>query len=127
MGKKQGDNNRTAIKISLIGAAATIIAAIIGAYITGILSKNDQPKTSETPVIGERHESTSKKDISVPEKQQKSMLTVQADDPIVFKTIKGDCYHKEDCGYLRGMDIPIKLSEAKALKLKPCRRCKPPE
>jgi len=122
-GAKKSKRIDSTILAAIIGAVALIITAIIPV----ILSKNDQPKTSEIPVTEVRLENTSKKPISVPEGQQRGMLTIQADDPIVFKTIKGDCYHKEDCGYLRGKGIPIKLSEAKALKLKPCRRCKPPE
>jgi hypothetical protein len=123
MQKKRGDNNRTSIIIALMGAAATIIAAIL----TGILSNSVKLKLPEIPITVERHDTTLKKDIPGPDKQQKNVLTVQADDPIFYKTLTGNCYHRGDCGFLKGSRIPVRLNEAKALMLKPCRRCKPPE
>lgn len=128
MGKKRNKKIRTEILIALIGAASAIIAAIIAAIIPWILSnynKNKPHRPLKPPVvIEERQVTNTKEDLPVSEKQEKN-LTLNA-DPIVYKALTGTCYHNEDCGYLKGRKIPVRLNEAKALKLKPCKRCKPP-
>lgn len=50
-----------------------------------------------------------------------------ADDgkTIVYRTKTGECYHRENCSYLRS-SIPITLEVAVAYGLRPCSRCKPP-
>ena len=53
-------------------------------------------------------------------KQQKD-----AEDPIVYITRTGECYHRGNCGYLRRSKIPMKLSQAKN-RYRPCSRCGPP-
>ncbi|HLP62790.1 MAG TPA: hypothetical protein VK186_28385 [Candidatus Deferrimicrobium sp.] len=112
------------ILASLIGAAATIIAVIIPLILNNY--NKHKPHTSpRTPVVIEKRQVTdTKEDLPVSEKQEK-ILTLKP-DPIVYKAITGTCYHNKDCGYLKGRKIPIRLNEAKALKLKPCKRCKPP-
>ncbi|MCU0288155.1 MAG: hypothetical protein MUF15_17390 [Acidobacteria bacterium] len=111
---------------SIIGAAAIIIAAII----PSISSNCNKHKPSRQPklpvVIEERQVTDTEKDLPGSEKQEKNIVTLNV-DPIVYKAITGTCYHNENCGYLKGRKIPVRLNEAKALKLKSCKRCKPPE
>ena len=47
-------------------------------------------------------------------------------DPIVYVTRTGKCYHRGSCGYLRKSKIPMKLSEARK-RYRPCSRCRPPQ
>lgn len=122
MAKKRNKKIRTEILIALIGAASVIIAAII----PWILSNYNKHKPPKPPVVIEEQQVTdTKEDLPVSEKQEK-ILTLKP-DPILYKAITGTCYHNEDCGYLKGRKIAVRLNEANALKLKPCKRCKPPE
>ena len=51
---------------------------------------------------------------------------VNRNDPIVYVTRTGKCYHRGSCSYLRKSKIPIKLSEARK-RYRPCSRCRPPQ
>jgi hypothetical protein len=48
------------------------------------------------------------------------------DDPIVYVTRTGACYHRATCGYLLKSKIPMKLSEARK-RYRPCSKCRPPQ
>lgn len=50
----------------------------------------------------------------------------QEEDPTVYITKSGKCYHRKSCIYLKKSCIEIKLSVAKKNKYKPCSKCKPP-
>ena len=50
---------------------------------------------------------------------------VNRNDPIVYVTRTGKCYHRGSCSYLRKSKIPMRLSEARK-RYRPCSRCKPP-
>lgn len=43
----------------------------------------------------------------------------------VYKTKTGDCYHRDNCRYLRKSKIAISLTEAKQEGLRPCSICNP--
>jgi len=49
----------------------------------------------------------------------------KADDPIVYVTRTGACYHRASCSSLSRSKIPMQLSEAKK-RYRPCSRCNPP-
>ncbi len=61
MENKRGGSYRIAIIVAVIGAAATIIGAII----TGILSDHGQPGSTERIVIQERDDASPRKNISM--------------------------------------------------------------
>ena len=48
-----------------------------------------------------------------------------ANDPVVYATRTGECYHRSSCSSLRSSRIPMKLSEARS-RYRPCSRCSPP-
>lgn len=47
-------------------------------------------------------------------------------DTIVYKTKTGKAYHKAGCSSLSKSKIEIKLKDAVAAGLTPCKNCKPP-
>ncbi len=51
---------------------------------------------------------------------------VAADDELVYITPHGQRYHRKE-GQFAKSAAPVKLAEAKARKLTPCARCKPPQ
>jgi hypothetical protein len=63
----------------------------------------------------------------VPEKNEDITGNEQIEDKILYRTETGKCYHREGCTSLKKSKITIKLSEAKKYRLKPCKKCKPPE
>ncbi len=44
----------------------------------------------------------------------------------VYRTPKGEKYHRGDCGYVQGKAIALSLKEAKGMDLTPCKVCRPP-
>lgn len=44
----------------------------------------------------------------------------------VYRTPKGEKYHRGDCGYVKGKAIALSLKEAKGMGLTPCKVCRPP-
>ncbi len=53
--------------------------------------------------------------------------TVITDEEImVYKTKNGECYHLSGCPSLNSSKKEISLNEAKAMGLRPCKRCEPP-
>ena len=57
--------------------------------------------------------------------EDKTSNQVDKDDPIVYVTRTGQCYHSSYCSYLRRSKIPMKLSEARRY-YRPCSKCNPP-
>jgi len=51
---------------------------------------------------------------------------VDKDDPIVYVTRTGECYHRGTCRYLSKSKIPMKLSIARQ-RYRPCSKCNPPQ
>ena len=43
----------------------------------------------------------------------------------VYRTITGECYHTDECIYLKSK-ISLSLKEAANMGLRPCSRCSPP-
>ncbi|MFH1905357.1 MAG: hypothetical protein ABIK53_07555 [bacterium] len=62
----------------------------------------------------------------VPSSATRVSSDANRNDPIVYVTRTGKCYHRDSCSYLRKSKIPMKLSEARKL-YRPCKRCKPPQ
>jgi len=51
--------------------------------------------------------------------------TTDNGDLIVYCTLTGDCYHRDGCGSLRSR-IEIRIADAVARGLAPCKHCNPP-
>lgn len=62
----------------------------------------------------------------VPSSSAKVLSSVNGNDPIVYVTRTGKCYHRGSCSYLRKSKIPIRLSKARK-RYRPCSRCRPPQ
>ncbi|GEM_PF-4033459 len=85
-------------------------------------------KTVEGTIVN-THNSDKAESLSsdyVPSLSAKALLAVNGNDPIVYVTRTGQCYHRGSCSYLRKSKIPMRLSEARKL-YRPCKRCNPPQ
>lgn len=107
---------------AIIGAAAVIIAAIIGPAL------DNSCGGSPNKVLLQQEN----KPVDQPEKKMVSKTGQvsgenNADDPFVYITKTGGCYHRKNCSHLKKSKIEIKLSEAKRRGFKPCSKCKPPQ
>ncbi len=50
----------------------------------------------------------------------------EEDENLVYITDTGECYHRESCYHLKSK-TEVTISRAKALGLRPCSKCNPPE
>ena len=98
--------------------------------VSGILKEyNGKPEIilkdqSQIKIIERKAESPSSN--YVPSSSAKVLSDVNRNDPIVYVTRTGKCYHRGSCSYLRKSKIPIKLSEARK-RYRPCSRRRPPQ
>lgn len=72
----------------------------------------------------EDSDTTEKEEINIQTKEAATDSAIAAsEDEMVYKTKTGKKYHKEECGSLNKSAIAIRLEEAKAAGLEPCKKC----
>ena len=121
---KKSKKNDSNILTAVMGAAAVVIAAIIG--VIGPALNNWCSGSANKEVVRQ----TDKYDIqpgkTMVQKPGQVSGENNADDPFVYITKTGKSYHGKNCSHLKKSKIEIKLSEAKRRGFKPCSKCKPP-
>jgi hypothetical protein len=106
---------------AIIGAAAVIIAAIIGPALD-----NSCGGSPNKVLLQQENKPVDQPDKTMVPKPGQESGENNADAPFVYITKTGKKYHREYCSSLRKSKIEIKLSEAKRRGYTPCSKCKPP-
>lgn len=88
-------------------------------------SVTEEPKDHKE---NEREENSEKDKENFGSKQSEDIDTTDITDEkiMVYKTKNGECYHLSGCPSLNSSKKEISLSDAKAMGLRPCKRCEPP-
>lgn len=107
---------------AIIGAAAVIIATIIGPALDN--SCGGSPNKVLLQKENKPVDQPGNKIVSIPSQENGQN---KADYPFVYITKKGKSYHLGHCSRLKKSKIEIKLNDAKRLGYTPCSICKPPQ
>ena len=96
-----------------------IIAVLFAVNLIGCSASNQPIETStETEIIIEEVLELTEEATSQTEEVTEEIIK------IVYRTKTGECYHRENCYYLKS-SIETTLQEAETSKLRPCKICNP--
>jgi hypothetical protein len=113
------------ILAAIIAAAAAIIAAIIG--VIGPALDNSCGGSPNKVLLQKENKPVDQLEKKMVPKTGQVSGENNADDPFVYITKTGGCYHRKNCSHLKKSKIEIKLSEAKRRGFRACSKCKPPQ
>ena len=86
--------------------------------------ENEEAETSEEQILFEKNDSN--KDVTPGEIGWVSQEDAENASTTVYRTKHGEKYHSEGCYYLKSK-IETTVDRAKAMGLKPCSKCSPPQ